>query len=870
MRAHILFASLACLTLQANPIDPTVVVGDVTFAADASAVLEITTSDKAVIEWKEFSIGEKELTRFIQPATSSMVLNRVTTGAPSELLGRLEANGQLFLVNPNGIFIGESAVIDTNSFFAFTFDIGNDFSYTVPEVQQTSFDVAIHHKGRIDALGSKEEGGQVFLIAPQGLVEVEGTIDVSGNVSGQPAGSIEISAKQVYVAKESVLKADASEVGDGGSIDLWGDDVCIFHGLASAKAGTSQGDGGIIEVSSPGYLDFHGSVSTDAPNGRSGTLLLDPSSIRISLFASSPLFTFPIYNPVIASANILVGDLIAALDTGVSGTNVTIRTSAGSGGTGNITVDPVAFSFFWSKPSTLTFEPNGDLIINDFIFAMAGNIVVNAGGNLILNDVINAFSGNITVNAGGTVQAIAGIVNAGLSVDTGTMTVNAVNLLFQGGTAPLVSGGLFSTGAGTIIANISNNVTLIAGTGDDFSDGTIDVGGGTIMLNVGRDLNQIVPALPALTKGRARISNGFPSSTTINVAGDHNLISFSSFSGVGGNKASVSAEKLNLDVRGNLTLTTLPAGPDSVGIAAITSATINVRGDLTLNNHPSIGGGSSLTLTCDNNVSILGGTAIIAGGDMIFNCGRNLLVTSIGPSGGISGGGLFSTINVGGDFSAFGTSVIEKGASASSGTPFDIFVGGNFSLNDTSYVVNHNMTGPIQIRAGNNMVIAGIMFGGTISSAFGGGSGTITLVADNAFPSPPGIGSGSFILAPGAFIATLGETRIFTARRDQNSVVGMINGLSFAPGPLFVNTTTEMWGIWFPHNSGLPFTIFYKDIDFPISIISDFNIPVFEYLQNLGWLNEFDFTKVPFDINRSAFDMLRPTVREPNRGKIVL
>src|SRR3972149_6352434 len=108
MKAHILFTSLACLTLQANPVAPTVVAGDVTFKADTPAVLEIMTSDKAVINWKDFSIGEKELTRFIQPSISSMVLNRVTTGIRSELLGRLEANGQVFLVNPNGIFLGEN------------------------------------------------------------------------------------------------------------------------------------------------------------------------------------------------------------------------------------------------------------------------------------------------------------------------------------------------------------------------------------------------------------------------------------------------------------------------------------------------------------------------------------------------------------------------------------------------------------------------------------------------------------------------------------------------------------------------------------------------------------------------------------------
>ncbi|MEM9446348.1 MAG: filamentous hemagglutinin N-terminal domain-containing protein, partial [Verrucomicrobiota bacterium] len=52
--------------------------------------------------------------------------NRVVTGAPSELLGTLNSNGQVYLINPNGILVGSNATIDTGGFVASTLDVSNE------------------------------------------------------------------------------------------------------------------------------------------------------------------------------------------------------------------------------------------------------------------------------------------------------------------------------------------------------------------------------------------------------------------------------------------------------------------------------------------------------------------------------------------------------------------------------------------------------------------------------------------------------------------------------------------------------------------------------------------------------------------------
>ncbi|MCI0381777.1 MAG: filamentous hemagglutinin N-terminal domain-containing protein [Chlamydiae bacterium] len=107
--------------MLAKPHGSSVRSGEVSFKESGSS-LEINASDKAIIDWKGFSIDKNELVKFFQPSVNSAVLNRVFGGEVSEIFGRLEANGFVYLLNPNGILIGREGVIDTGGFIASTFD----------------------------------------------------------------------------------------------------------------------------------------------------------------------------------------------------------------------------------------------------------------------------------------------------------------------------------------------------------------------------------------------------------------------------------------------------------------------------------------------------------------------------------------------------------------------------------------------------------------------------------------------------------------------------------------------------------------------------------------------------------------------------
>src|SRR5438132_12131955 len=108
----------------ANPKGESVVAGQAGFTRAGSS-LKITTSDRAIINWQDFSIQNGETTQFSQPSSSSVTLNRVVSGNPSAIFGDLRANGQIYLINPNGILIGESGRIDTGGFLASTLDVSN-------------------------------------------------------------------------------------------------------------------------------------------------------------------------------------------------------------------------------------------------------------------------------------------------------------------------------------------------------------------------------------------------------------------------------------------------------------------------------------------------------------------------------------------------------------------------------------------------------------------------------------------------------------------------------------------------------------------------------------------------------------------------
>ncbi len=141
-------------------------------------------TDRAVINWSSFSIGAGEITKFVQPNSSSAVLNRViTANNPSAIYGTLQANGQVYLINPAGVFIGPSGLVDTAGFVASTHDVGDKEFMAGGDLNFTgNSGASIVNQGRIEA-----KQGDVFLVARQ--VSNEGQIMASDGTVGMISGT---------------------------------------------------------------------------------------------------------------------------------------------------------------------------------------------------------------------------------------------------------------------------------------------------------------------------------------------------------------------------------------------------------------------------------------------------------------------------------------------------------------------------------------------------------------------------------------------------------------------------------------------------------------------------------------------------------
>jgi len=150
----------------ALPLDGKVVGGSATIKQPNGQTLNINQlTDKAIINWKGFSINVNELVKFTQPGSGSTVLNRVTGVDPSSILGRLIANGRVFIVNPNGVLFGPSSVVDVAGLLATTLNIKDSdfmagkFSFAQDPAKTPSY---VINQGQIKV----SDNGFVFLVAP--------------------------------------------------------------------------------------------------------------------------------------------------------------------------------------------------------------------------------------------------------------------------------------------------------------------------------------------------------------------------------------------------------------------------------------------------------------------------------------------------------------------------------------------------------------------------------------------------------------------------------------------------------------------------------------------------------------------------------
>ncbi len=209
-----LLASLLPLTgMHGNPTGGAVTHGNATINQNGNVLTINQRTDRLIMGWQTFSIGQGETTRFVQPSSSSMALNRVNGGTRSMIEGRLEANGGVILINPAGITVTKSGVVNVNTFIGSTHDITDDefLKGGALNFKGTS-DASVENLGTIHA-----ETGDIALIAR--TVRNEGTLSARKGVVGLAAGDevlYQPNAEERLLVKSQT--ASASSIHHSGSI----------------------------------------------------------------------------------------------------------------------------------------------------------------------------------------------------------------------------------------------------------------------------------------------------------------------------------------------------------------------------------------------------------------------------------------------------------------------------------------------------------------------------------------------------------------------------------------------------------------------------------------------------------------------------
>jgi trimeric autotransporter adhesin len=425
------FAGLASMAIPnvafaQLPTGGQVVAGQASIVQNGNALNINQTTDRAAIDWQTFNVGQGNKVNFNQPSASSIALNRVLGSDVSVIQGAINANGQVFLVNQNGILFTPTAQVNVGGIVASTQNI------STADFMAGKYTFSGNSTGTVENQGSitTATGGTVALIAakiintgtitaPQGTVGLAAgntvTLDLGGpvkiqvtqgalNTAIEQGGGIVADGGQIYLTAKAAGNLAASVINHTGitrARTLAGNQKGEIILLADMEVGTTTvagtldasspngGDGGFIETSAANVKIQDGvNITTQSAQGKNGQWLIDPHDFTIA-----------------ATGGDITG---AALGTALANNSVTIQTLASSvsctgatcgtgnaNGNGDIFVNDAINA--GTSTNTLTLQAHRDINVNNTV--TVGGLNLTAVRNVNVNDVVTV-NNSLAVNYG--------------------------------------------------------------------------------------------------------------------------------------------------------------------------------------------------------------------------------------------------------------------------------------------------------------------------------------------------------------------------------------------------------------------------------------------------------------------------------------
>ena len=520
----------------ANPDGGQVVAGSASISSpDADTILITQSSAQTVIDWQSFNIGTEEYVQFVQPDSSSVALNQVIGGNPSEILGNLSANGQVFLVNPNGVYFGQHATVDVGGIVASVLGISTDDfmagNYVFSKATGAPGDAGVVNDGLITA----SEGGYVVLMGD--YVHNNGIISARlGTVALAAGNHVTMDVKGnglVSVAIEEETFSSLAGVNNTGEIMAAGGRVIMSANVANDLIDTAINNEGLVVASS--ITERDGLIFLTAAGGdvvNSGTL--DASAQDGSNVDGGSVLIYSDRNVTLSSNAVVsaIGDgsgmggtvRVIAEDfmDHQSGAMIDVTSEAGDGGFvelsghgslairgdvnigtgGELLIDPGTLTITNSN-NTPGFTTGGSptpsngfvgkgfvedqLNANVNVTLVANNNILAAGGSL--GSATPTFA--ISASGTGNLSIINGTVGTGGTLGgTGTLGCTMTGVCLPGGgTNSVTQGATGNISLGTVSININGSLNVAGGsTAGSVSIGAINAGG-NVSVTAGTNVN---------------------------------------------------------------------------------------------------------------------------------------------------------------------------------------------------------------------------------------------------------------------------------------------------------------------------------------------------------------------------------------------
>jgi filamentous hemagglutinin family protein len=496
---------------------------------DSQGQIYIQSTQDSIVHWNSFSLNPQEVLIFDQAQETSSILNRIVGSDPSEILGKLQSNGMVYLINQNGILIGPSGVIETAGFLASTLDVLTSDFFT-----KNTLEFFSENPGTILNLGKIScPIGQITLLARN--IENQGEINGSLQAVACTKATLQIDNQRVFIQTNQELdtpenlktlhtslqknpyahaikhsgRITANTLGtqegrvylfaqkgttkitgnvEASDIQLLGKEVLLKEQAIIDASSDTQGGKVFIGGSYKGQdhplaehvlIDSQAQIHADARQTGDGGKIIIWSEANTEFLGS-----------LSAKGGALSGDGGFVEVSGRKGLTFEglVDLTAAKGKTGNLLIDPdnITIISTGTDPATgQTFNTPGDVDISGANIGTAintANLILQANQNIIIEDDITA----TTAGNGLTLQAGGSITTSGVGPFTISLNGGSFNATFNssGPIPPLLNSASFigrdltiNTNGGDIIIQQGNLANFFEGgiflsSGSSFNTGT--------------------------------------------------------------------------------------------------------------------------------------------------------------------------------------------------------------------------------------------------------------------------------------------------------------------------------------------------------------------------------------------------------------